>query len=214
MIISENYRKSHMDNKIYDTVVLSDIIELNNEKYFILSGYLFDYKETQQQTNLEEEYKNNTFFKRDISDEKSDIDAYYLIYNIDKNEFVKNKSQFIKENELFKKIRLDRTKCEQIEIAGEIAYKINASKSEYIFINIANETDSYMVMRNTKNGYYPEHTFEFNNEYNNVILDKNIKNLQEMSNMLEGNNINQLVKDSCKIFREVPIDKKIEEDNI
>jgi hypothetical protein len=71
-----------------------------------------------------------------------------------------------------------------------------------------------MVMRNTKHGYYPEHTFEFNNEYNNVILDKNIKNLQEMSKMLEGNNINQLVKDSCKIFREVPIDKKIEEDNI
>lgn len=214
MIISENYKKSHIDNKIYDTVVLSDIIELNNEKYFILSGYLFDYKEIQQQTNLEEEYKNNTFFKRDIGNEKSDIDAYYLIYNIDKNEFVKNKSQFIKENELFKKIRLDRTKCEQIEIAGETAYKINTSKSEYVFINIANETDSYMVMRNTKHGYYPEHTFEFNNEYNNVILDKNIKNLQEMSKMLEGNNINQLVKDSCKIFRDVPIDKKIEEDNI
>lgn len=214
MVISENYRKSHIDNKIYDTVVLSDIIELNNEKYFIISGYLFDHKETQQQNYLEEEYKNNTFFKRDISDEKSDIDAYYLIYNIDKNEFIENKSQFIKENKLFKNIRLDKTKCEKIEIAGQIAYKINTSKSEYVFINFNDETESYMVMKNTKNGYYPEHTFEFNNEYNNVILDRNIKHLQEMSNSLEGHNISQLVKDSCRIFRKIPIDKKREEDNL
>ena len=213
MIISEEYKKSRIDNKIYDTVVLSDIIELNNEKYFILSGYLFDYKETEQQAIIEEKYKNDTYFKRNIDNEKSDIDAYYLIYNIDKNEFIKNKSQFIKENDLFKNIRLDRTKCEKIEVVGETAYKVEANKSEYLIIKIDDEIESYILMKNTKHGYSLEHTIEFNNEYNSVVIDKNIKDLQEKSNSLEKNNISQLIKNACKIFRKIPIDNKIEEEN-
>ena len=35
MILFENYNKTKIDNRVYDTVMLADIVELNKEKYFI-----------------------------------------------------------------------------------------------------------------------------------------------------------------------------------
>lgn len=205
MIISEKYQKSIVEDKIYDTVILTDIIELNGEKHLILSGYLFNNKKIELTNHIEENYKNETFYKRDINDEKSDIDAYYLIYNIDKDEFIKQKSQFIKQNQIFKNIRLDKTKYESIEIGGQLAYLINTNNKEYYFIEINDKISQYLILQNTKHGLYPKHIIEFNSEYNNVLIDKNITELREMYNEYEQNSISQIIKDIGKIIR-----KKIE----
>lgn len=205
MIISEKYQKSIVEDKIYDTVILTDIIELNGEKHLILSGYLFNNKKIELTNHIEENYKNETFYKRDINEEKSDIDAYYLIYNIDKDEFIKQKSQFIKQNQIFKNIRLDKTKYESIEIGGQLAYIINTNNKEYYFIEINDKISQYLILQNTKHGLYPKHIIEFNSEYNNVLIDKNITELREMYNEYEQNSISQIIKDISKIIR-----KKIE----
>lgn len=205
MIISEKYQKSIVEDKIYDTVILTDIIELNGEKHLILSGYLFNNKKIELTNHIEENYKNETFYKRDINEEKSDIDAYYLIYNIDKDEFIKQKNQFIKQNQIFKNIRLDKTKYESIEIGGQLAYLINTNNKEYYFIEINDKISQYLILQNTKHGLYPKHIIEFNSEYNNVIIDNNITELREMYNEYEQNNISQIIKDVSKIIR-----KKIE----
>lgn len=205
MIISEKYQKSIVEDKIYDTVILTDIIELNGEKHLILSGYLFNNKKIELTNHIEENYKNETFYKRDINEEKSDIDAYYLIYNIDKDEFIKQKSQFIKQNQIFKNIRLDKTKYESIEIGGQLAYLINTNNKEYYFIEINDKISQYLILQNTKHGLYPKHIIEFNSEYNNVIIDNNITELREMYNEYEQNSISQIIKDISKIIR-----KKIE----
>ena len=213
MIISEKYQKSKIEDKIYDTVILADIIELNNEKYFIISGYLFNNQKTEQTNHIEEEYKNDTFFKIDINDEESDIDAYYLIYNIDKDEFIKQKKQFIEQCQLFKNIRLDKTKLKNIEIGGQLAYLVNTNKKEYFFIETNDEISQYLILQNTKHGLYPKHIIEFNSEYNNVKIDNNIIEIKEMYNKFEQNNISQLVKNISRIIRKKAFENNKEEEN-
>lgn len=211
MILFENYNKTKIDNRVYDTVMLADIVELNNVKYFILSGYLFNNTESKEESRLDEEYKNDTFFKRDIEDEKSDIDAYYLIYNIEKKAIVNNKKQFIQENMLNKNIRLDRTKCEEVTIGGEKAYKLKINNSQYVFIDVKDSSSSYLIMKETRNGWYPENMFQFNKDKNKAEISEDIKVLQDMINEIESNNFKKNGIDIIKFINNTKTEVKGEE---
>lgn len=181
MIISEKYKKTYIDNKIYHTVVLVDIIEIKGEKYIIITGYLFDPKETEKLVTIKEEYKESTFFKRNIEDEKSDIDAYYLIYNINKKQEIKDKKQFVIENSLEKLLQLDKTECKNIDIEQKKICVIKINNEEYMFLEIE---DEYLLMKNTENRLYVEKVIMFN-EYNNEI---------ELLNMQEKNGRPHIIK--------------------
>ncbi len=212
MILFEKYNKSVIDNKIYDTVMLADIVELNKENYFILSGYLFDNKDFENGVILDKEYKEDTFFKRNMQDEKSDIDAYYIIYNIDKKEVVKNKKQFIQDNTLSKNIRLDKTKCDKILIGGETAYKLKTNKSEYVFIDVKDNSNSYLIMKNTNNGLYPENMIRFNKENTKAEITDDIKSLQEMVKELENVNLLKCGNSAIKFIDSIVKETNEEED--
>ena len=191
MILFENYNKTKIDNRVYDTVMLADIVELNKEKYFILSGYLFNNTESKEEARLDEEYKNDTFFKRNLEDDQSDIDAYYLIYNIEKQTIVNNKKQFIQENVLNKNIRLDRTKCEEVTIGGEKAYKIKINNSQYVFIDVKDNNSSYLILKEIGNRWYPEKMIQFNKDKNKAEISEDIKYLQDMVDEIEDNKFTQ-----------------------
>ena len=44
MLLSEKYDKTIINDRIYDTVLLADVVEIQGEKYLISSGYLLDSK--------------------------------------------------------------------------------------------------------------------------------------------------------------------------
>lgn len=201
MILSEKYDKTIIDNKIYDTVLLADIMELNNEKYFIVSGYLFNNKEIDDiNSNIDKEYIKDTFFQRENS---SDLDAYYLIYNMDKKQIIKNKAKFIKENDLNKMIRLDRTKCEQVLIGKDIAYKINTNSEEYLFMEMNNEETPYILMKNGKEGLFAQNMITFNKEKNKVDIVDEFKYIERKVKELENINMAKLADDTNTFFKKI-----------
>lgn len=202
MIISEKYKKTYIDNKIYHTVVLVDIIEIKAEKYIIVTGYLFDPKETEKLVTIKEEYKESTFFKRNIEDEKSDIDAYYLIYNINKKQEIKDKKQFVIENSLEKLLQLDKTECKNIDIEQKKICVIKINNEEYMFLEIE---DEYLLMKNTENRLYVEKVIMFN-EYNNEIELLNMQEKNERPHIIKT--INDISKFLVKIIAN---NKEIEE---
>ncbi len=202
MIISEKYKKTYIDNKIYHTVVLVDIIEIKGEKYIIITGYLFDPKETEKLVTIKEEYKESTFFKRNIEDEKSDIDAYYLIYNINKKQEIKDKKQFVIENSLEKLLQLDKTECKNIDIEQKKICVIKINNEEYMFLEIE---DEYLLMKNTENRLYVEKVIMFN-EYNNEIELLNMQEKNERPHIIKT--INDISKFLVKIIAN---NKEIEE---
>lgn len=212
MILFEKYSKSIIGKEVYNTVTLADVIDINNEKYFVVSGYLFDKKDANIESFVESDYIKDTFFKRNENDEKSDIDAYYLIYNIDKKQVVDNKSKFILENNLFKNIRLDRTRCEEIQIGGEVAYKVKAKNSEYVFVDVKDDKSSYLIMKDTKKGLYPENLISFNEAKNKVNMSDDILNLQKMVNQIEKNNLLKNVNSTIKFMEKSNIEKNKEEE--
>ena len=202
MIISEKYKKTYIDNKIYHTVVLVDIIEIKGEKYIIITGYLFDPKETEKLVTIKEEYKESTFFKRNIEDEKSDIDAYYLIYDINKKQEIKDKKQFVIENSLEKLLQLDKTECKNIDIEQKKICVIKINNEEYMFLEIE---DEYLLMKNTENRLYVEKVIMFN-EYNNEIELLNMQEKNERPHIIKT--INDISKFLVKIIAN---NKEIEE---
>lgn len=201
MILSEKYDKTIIDNKIYDTVLLADVMDINNEKYFIVSGYLFNYKDIPYNSNnTDKDYIKDTFFQRENS---SDLDAYYLIYNLDKKEIIKNKSKFIEDNNLNKMIRLDKTKYEQVLIGKDIAYKINTNSEEYLFMEINNEETPYLLMKNGKEGLFAQNMIMFNKEKNKADVVDEFKYIQQKVNELERINIAKLANDTNMFFKKI-----------
>ena len=51
MVLSEKYDKTIINDRIYDTVLLADLVEIQGEKYIISSGYLFNSKKLDSNTN-------------------------------------------------------------------------------------------------------------------------------------------------------------------
>lgn len=201
MILSEKYDKTKIYNKVYDTVLLADVMEIKKEKYFIVSGYLFNSKEIcSVDKNINKEYTKDTFFCRDNS---ADIDAYYLIYNMDKKQIIKNKGKFIQENDLNKMIRLDKTKCEQVMIGKDIAYKINTNNEEYLFMEMNNEETPYILMKNGKDGLFAENMITFNKDENKVEIVDEFKYIQQKVEEIENRNITKLAKDTNKFFKKI-----------
>lgn len=206
MILSEKYDKTMLYNKIYDTVLLADIIELNNEMYFIVSGYLFNSKESDDiSSKINEEYINDTFFSRDNT---SDLDAYYLIYNMDTKQIINNKSKFIQENDLNKIIRLDKTKCEQVNIGKDVAYKINTNNEEYLFMEFNNEELPYILMKNGEDGLCTQNMITFNKEKNKVDIVDEFKYMKQKVKELESINITKLANDTNKFYKKIVINNK------
>lgn len=201
MILSEKYDKTIINNRIYDTVLLADVMELNGEKYFIVSGYLFNNKEIDGiNSNTDEDYIKDTFFQRENS---SDLDAYYLIYNMDKKQIIKNKTKFIQENDLNKMIRLDRTKCEQVDLGQDIAYKINTNKEEYLFMEMNNEETLYVLMKNGEEGLFAQNMITFNKEKNKVDILDEFKYVEQKIKELESINMAKLAKDTNTFFKKI-----------
>lgn len=208
MLLSEKYEKTIMNNKIYDTVLLADVVEIQGEKYFISSGYLFDSKKLDStEKTINEEYSKDTFFKRD-ENENSDIDAYYLIYNMDKKEVIKNKKQFIQENNLSKILKLDRTKCEQVKIGKDVAYKIDTNNEEYLFMEMNNEETPYLLMKNGKEGLFAENMIKFNEDKNRVQITNEFKEIEKKAEELEKINLAKLANDTNSFFKKIIISNK------
>lgn len=201
MVLSEKYDKTIINDRIYDTVLLVDVVEIQGEKYLISSGYLFDSKKIDSNTQqIEEKYANDTFFKRE---KDSDIDAYYLIYNMDKKETIKNKKQFIEENNLGKALKLDRTKCEKVEIGKDFGYKINTNTEEYIFMEMQDESTPYLLMKNDKNGLFAENMITFNAEKNKADITNGFKYIEEKTKEMERVNIFKLANDTNTFFKKI-----------
>lgn len=173
MIVSEKYHKSIVNDKIYDTVLFADIMDIEQEKYFIVSGHLFNERKSKKILKFNEDDINNTFFNKS---ENADMDAYYLIYNLDKKKIIENRNKFIQDKNLNKMIRLDRTQCEKIKIGNEIAYKINTKQGEYIFIEMNEINMPYVLVNKDKGKIYEKLiTFdESNNKANLLDEDNNI----------------------------------------
>lgn len=210
MLLSEKYNKTIINDRIYDTVLLADVVQIQGEKYLISSGYLFDSKKINSNTNLmEQQYENDTFFKRDKT---SDIDAYYLIYNMDKKETIKNKRQFIKDNNLSQILKLDRTKCEKVEIGKEFGYKINTNSEEYIFIEMQDENTPYLLMKNYKNGLLAENMITFNTEKNKADITNGFEYIEEKVKEMERVNIFKLANDTNTFFKKIVFNNETEEE--
>ena len=131
MILSEKYGKTVLEGNVYDTVMLADVIELNKEKYLITSGYLFNKrKEKTDGNNIDLQYYENTFFRRN-KEENSDIDAYYLIYNMDRKSEIKNKENLKvkKEKQLEKHLIIKQDKQQVSEKEKSTEEEIDTKKS-------------------------------------------------------------------------------------
>lgn len=211
MVLSEKYEKTIINNKIYDTVLLADVIKLNNEKYFIVSGYLFNNKKIDNSEKVDSTHIKDTFFKRS-EEENADIDAYYLIYNMDKKETIKNKRQFIEENNLSKMLKLDRTKCEQVEIGKDFGYKINTNTEEYIFMEMQDESTPYLLMKNDKNGLFAENMITFNAEKNKADITNGFKYIEEKTKEMERVNIFKLANDTNTFFKKIVLNNEAKEE--
>lgn len=210
MVLSEKYDKTIINDRIYDTVLLVDVVEIQGEKYLISSGYLFDSKKLDSNIQqVEEKYANDTFFKRD---KDSDIDAYYLIYNMDKKETIKNKRQFIEENNLSKMLKLDRTKCEQVEIGKDIGYKINTNTEEYIFMEMQDESTPYLLMKNDRNGLFAENMITFNEQKNKADITNGFKYIEEKTKEIERANIFKLANDTNTFFKKIVLNNEAKEE--
>lgn len=210
MVLSEKYDKTIINDRIYDTVLLVDVVEIQGEKYLISSGYLFDSKKLDSNTQqIEEEYANDTFFKRE---KDSDIDAYYLIYNMDKKETIKNKKQFIEENNLGKALKLDRTKCEKVEIGNDFGYKINTNNEEYIFMEMQDESTPYLLMKNNKNGLFAENMITFNTQKNKADITNGFKYIEEKTKEMERVNIFKLANDTNTFFKKIVLNNEAKEE--
>lgn len=210
MVLSEKYDKTIINDRIYDTVLLVDVVEIQGEKYLISSGYLFDSKKLDSNIQqVEEKYANDTFFKRD---KDSDIDAYYLIYNMDKKETIKNKRQFIEENNLSKMLKLDRTKCEQVEIGKDIGYKINTNTEEYIFMEMQDESTPYLLMKNDRNGLFAENMITFNEQKNKADITNGFKYIEEKTKEMERVNIFKLANDTNTFFKKIVLNNEAKEE--
>ena len=210
MLLSEKYDKTIINDRIYDTVLLADVVEIQGEKYLISSGYLFDSKKINSNTrHIEEKYVNDTFFKRDND---SDIDAYYLIYNMDKKEIIKNKKQFIEDNNLSKILKLDRTKCEKVEIGKEFGYKINTNNEEYIFVEMQDEVTPYLLMKNNKYGLFAQNLITFNKEKNKAEITNGFKYIEEKTKEMEKVNIFKLANDTNTFFKKIVFNNETEEE--
>ena len=210
MVLSEKYDKTIINDRIYDTVLLVDVVEIQGEKYLISSGYLFDSKKIDSNTQqIEEKYANDTFFKRE---KDSDIDAYYLIYNMDKKETIKNKKQFIEENNLGKALKLDRTKCEKVEIGKDFGYKINTNTEEYIFMEMQDESTPYLLMKNDKNGLFAENMITFNAEKNKADITNGFKYIEEKTKEMERTNIFKLANDTNAFFKKIVLNNEAKEE--
>lgn len=211
MVLSEKYEKTIINDKIYDTVLLADVMELNNEKYFIVSGYLFNNKKIDNPERVDSTHIKDTFFKRS-EEENADIDAYYLIYNMDKKETIKNKKQFIEENNLSKVLKLDRTKCEQVEIGKDIGYKINTNTEEYIFMEMQDESTPYLLMKNDKNGLFAENMITFNEQKNKADITNGFKYIEEKTKEMERINIFKLANDTNTFFKKIVLNNEAKEE--
>lgn len=210
MVLSEKYDKTIINDRIYDTVLLVDVVEIQGEKYLISSGYLFDSKKLDSNIQqVEEKYANDTFFKRD---KDSDIDAYYLIYNMDKKETIKNKKQFIEENNLSKMLKLDRTKCEQVKIGKDFGYKINTNTEEYIFMEMQDESTPYLLMKNDKNGLFAENMITFNEQKNKADITNGFKYIEEKTKEIERANIFKLANDTNTFFKKIVLNNEAKEE--
>lgn len=210
MVLSEKYDKTIINDRIYDTVLLVDVVEIQGEKYLISSGYLFDSKKIDSNTQqIEEKYANDTFFKRE---KDSDIDAYYLIYNMDKKETIKNKKQFIEENNLEKALKLDRTKCERVEIGKDFGYKINTNNEEYIFMEMQDESTPYLLMKNDKNGLFAENMITFNTQKNKADITNGFKYIEEKTKEMERVNIFKLANDTNTFFKKIVLNNEAKEE--
>lgn len=211
MVLSEKYDKTIINDRIYDTVLLADLVEIQGEKYIISSGYLFNSKKLDSNTQvIEEKYANDTFFKRAGN---TDIDAYYLIYNMEKKETVKNKKQFIEENNLSKVLKLDRTKCEKVEIGKDFGYKINTNNEEYIFMEMKDESTPYLLMKNDKNGLLAENMITFNTEKNKADITNGFKYIEEKARQMERVNIFKLANDTNTFFKKIVFNNETKEEN-
>lgn len=210
MVLSEKYDKTIINDRIYDTVLLVDVVEIQGEKYLISSGYLFDSKRLDSNTQqIEEKYANDTFFKRE---KDSDIDAYYLIYNMDKKETIKNKKQFIEENNLEKALKLDKTKCEKVEIGKDFGYKINTNNEEYIFMEMQDESTPYLLMKNDKNGLFAENMITFNTQKNKADITNGFKYIEEKTKEMERVNIFKLANDTNTFFKKIVLNNEAKEE--
>lgn len=210
MLLSEKYDKTIINDRIYDTVLLADVVEIQGEKYLISSGYLFDSKKINSNTNLiEQKYINDTFFKRDKT---SDIDAYYLICNMDKKETIKNKKQFIEANNLNKILKLDRTKCEKVEIGKDFGYKINTISEEYIFMEMQDETAPYLLIKNDKNGLFAENMITFNTEKNKADITNGFNYIEEKTKEMERVNVFKLANDTNTFFKKIVLNNGTKEE--
>lgn len=211
MVLSEKYEKTIINDKIYDTVLLADVINLNNEKYFIVSGYLFNNKKINNSEKVDSEHIKDTFFKRN-EEENADIDAYYLIYNMDKKETIKNKKQFIEENNLSKMLKLDRTKCEQVEIGKDFGYKINTNTEEYIFMEMQDKSTPYLLMKNDKKGLFAENMITFNEQKNKADITNGFKYIEEKTKEMERINIFKLANDTNTFFKKIVFNNEAKEE--
>lgn len=210
MVLSEKYDKTIINDRIYDTVLLVDVVEIQGEKYLISSGYLFDSKKIDSNTQqIEEKYANDTFFKRE---KDSDIDAYYLIYNMDKKETIENKKQFIEENNLEKALKLDKTKCEKVEIGKDFGYKINTNNEEYIFMEMQDESTPYLLMKNDKNGLFAENMITFNTQKNKADITNGFKYIEEKTKEMERVNIFKLANDTNTFFKKIVLNNEAKEE--
>ena len=213
MILSEKYGKTVLEGNVYDTVMLADVIELNKEKYLITSGYLFNKrKEKTDGNNIDLQYYENTFFRRN-KEENSDIDAYYLIYNMDRKSDIKNKKEFIEKNCLNEILRLDKTKCEEIEIFQNDAYKIKTNKEEYIFVEMNDDETPYCLIKDSEEGLIIDSIIKYNEERNKVTIVNEYEKVQEEAERFEKKNILKTAKDMVNTIKKITINnKKIEEE--
>ena len=68
---------------------------------------------------------------------------------------------------------------------GETAYKLKAKNSEYVFINVKDDRNSYLIMKDTKNGLYPENMIIFNEENTRAEMTEDVHKFQEMVEQVE-----------------------------
>ena len=131
---------------------------------------------------------------------------------MDKKETIKNKKQFIEANNLSKILKLDRTKCEKVEIGKDFGYKINTNSEEYIFMEMQDETEPYLLMKNDKNGLFAENMITFNTEKNKADITNGFNYIEEKTKEMERVNVFKLANDTNTFFKKIVLNNGAEEE--